>query len=124
MDEAKATSVTLTALSMISMLIRIATALRLLSAPKRPITKSTAPRTRKWLSVIMRGLLLPADHDRADDGNQQHHRGDLERQHVAVCERTVEQLAELHHRAAGGVGERQRVAGRTGCHRAAVDGEN
>src|SRR5579875_1641618 len=88
----------LTALSMISMLIRIETALRLLRAPKRPMQKTIAPSTTNELSVTI-GLLLTSDHDCAYDRGQQHDGGDFKREHVAVAEGAVEELAEPGDRA-------------------------
>src|SRR5690242_16442498 len=119
----KPTSVTLTALSMISMLIRIATALRLLRAPKRPIQNRTAPRTTNEFSVTM-GLLLAADHDGADDGDQEDDRGDFKWQDVAVGKRAVEELAEPYDRAGRGArlpGEGEGRVGRAGDHLAAAE---
>src|SRR5579871_5377650 len=86
--------VTFTALSMISMPIRTAMALRLAIAPYSPMQKRIAPSTRKWFKVNIR-LVLPADHDCAYDGYQQHDRRDFEGQHVAVATRAIEELADV-----------------------------
>src|SRR5579859_4693444 len=94
--EEYATSVMLTALSLISMLIRMETALRLLRAPNSPMQNSTAPSTRKFVSVM--GLVLPTDHDGTDDGDEQHDGGNFEGQHVAIGERAVKQLTDARDR--------------------------
>src|SRR5215469_7315147 len=94
----------LTAFSMISMLIKIEIALRLLSAPKRPMQKTTAPRTRNVcrLTLISCLLLFASDHDCADDSYQQYDRSYLKRQNIAVAERTIKELAQPHYAAAVG----------------------
>src|SRR5579872_6724502 len=122
--EAYATSVMLTALSMISMLMRIETALRLLSAPKRPMQKTTAPSTRKLSSVTMRLLLSAPNHNGADNGDEQDHGGDFKREHVAVGEGAIEQLPDADDRAtirarADHIDGGERVAD---GHRAGADG--
>src|SRR6185437_8754389 len=123
-SRANATSVRLTALSMISMPIRIITALRFESAIHSPIPNKTAPTIRKcWIEirsyVARKGanavtLSLPAhecrwnrrrlllfvhattahQHDRGDRRRQQQHRRDLERQRVQI----QQQVADAVHR--------------------------
>src|SRR5437868_14352950 len=85
----------LTAFSMISMLIKTAMALRLAMAPYRPIQNSTAPSTRKWLSVNPMVLILPANHYRAYDRYEQHQRSNFKGQHVAVAGGAVQELADI-----------------------------
>src|SRR5260370_38287111 len=89
--------VIMTKLNKISTPINTEKALCLLIAPYKPMQKSTAPSTRKWLSVSPMPLLLPANHYRAHNPYQQAQRSNFECQHVAIIRWTIEQLGDTTH---------------------------
>src|ERR1700746_3929669 len=77
---AKATKVRLTALSISSIDIKIVMTLRLMRKAQTPIEKSTAARMRYQAIGTMSLLLLPGEHDSAQNRNKDQDGGHLKRQ--------------------------------------------
>src|SRR4029079_700913 len=82
---AKATKVRFTALSISSTHMNTMIALRRISTPNRPITKSTAEKKSASPSMFVSALF--PKHHRADDRREQQNARDLEREEVFVEER-------------------------------------
>src|SRR5437868_14494964 len=72
--------------SMISTESRMISGLRRTSTPSAPVTKSSAARTRYQPTsgpcIVLQRSRVRAEHDAADRSDEQHDRGDLEREQV------------------------------------------
>src|SRR5579883_781896 len=93
----KPTRVILTAFSIISMPINTAMALCLAIAPYKPMQKSTAPSTKKCVSVRPMPLILPANNNRANNSHQQNQRSNFKGQDVTITCWTIQELTDGHN---------------------------
>src|SRR4051812_47837526 len=92
----KATRLRFTALRMSSMDMSTITPFRRASTPYTPMANSAAARKRNWLRNIgLPSSVPPGQDDGADEGGEQHDRGDLEGDQVGAEDRVAHLLGGL-----------------------------